>query len=200
MTTFDKLILKYKKSLIDLPSSSHCLRGHIKRHKTLSLLDKSSMNPNMNPIFFPDNQLLPLATYFTVYCGYKKMCSGWCGYVRNDSNWTEFCKSNTTVQTIFKNNKKLEICKKSLSFLLKPILDKGTVKNPPAPNRSFCNNFWNSAAMILNAFYFPHGITFLYFSISHICAKLWKKKLSIRGAVAFFSRLGVKVLKFFGKI
>ena len=134
-----------------------------------------------------------------MYCGYKKMCSGWCGYVRNDNVWTEFCKSNTTVQTIFKNNKKLEICKKSLSFLLKPILDKGTVKNAPSPNRSFCNNFWNTAAMILNAFYFPHGITFLYFSISHICAKLWKK-LSIRGAAAFFGRLGVRVLKFFGKI
>ena len=90
--------------LIDLPPSSHCLKGNIQRchyvvRQGICLLQES---PEMDPCdfgwtethgyFLPEKHLFPLPAHFLVRCGCNEECTGRCTCVRNDTNCTEFCK------------------------------------------------------------------------------------------------------------
>ena len=91
-TSFDQLRFEMyfarKISYLNLPPSSHSLRGHIQRchfvvRQGISLLDGiTELDPcdfgwaEVDGYILPEKQLLPLPAYFLVRCGYKKKCTG----------------------------------------------------------------------------------------------------------------------------
>ena len=108
-STFNDLRIElyHKKSLIDLPPTSHSITAHLQRchfvcRQCILLLDSSFQEDpcdngwvDDSGLILPAKHLLSLPEYYLVKCGCKslaQLCLRNCKCARNDVSCTEYCK------------------------------------------------------------------------------------------------------------